>query len=76
MRRRLRQQLCSGVDEEVEPGEVRRDQRELFAQQRLWQAQRPDHGEPVGFDVDEHEAPGARDRCYADTRMRLVAPRS
>ena len=41
--------------EEVEPGEVRGDQGELLAQWRLRQAQRPDHGEPVGFDVEEHE---------------------
>ena len=45
MRRCFRQQLRSGVseaalieNEEVEPGYVRRDQGELLAQGRLWQA--------------------------------------
>ena len=62
VRRCFRQQFCSGVaeaalieDEEVEPGEVRRDQGELLAQRSLRQAQRGADGEPVGLDVEEHE---------------------
>ena len=62
MRRCFRQQFRSGVaeaalieDEEVEPGEVRCDQGELFAQWSLRQAQRSADGEPVGLDVEEHE---------------------
>ena len=62
MRRCSRQQFRRRIaeaalieDEEVEPGEVRRDQRELFAQRNLRQAQRRTDGEPVGLDVEEHE---------------------
>ena len=62
VRRRFRQKFCSGVaeaalieDQEVEPGEVRRDQGELLAQRRLGQAQCSRDGEPVGLDVEEHE---------------------
>jgi hypothetical protein len=58
----FRQQFCSGVaeaalieDEEVEPGEVRRDQRELFAQRSLRQAKRRTDGEPAGLVREEHE---------------------
>ena len=51
----LRQQFALIEDEEVEPGEVRCDQRELFAQRRLRQAQRGADGEPVSLDVHEHE---------------------
>jgi len=41
--------------EEVEPGEVRRDQGELLAQRRLRQAQCSRDGEPIGCDAEEHD---------------------
>ena len=63
VRRCFREKFCSGVaeaalieDQEVEPGEVRPDQGELLAQWRLGQAQCSRDGEPVGLDVEEHEA--------------------
>jgi hypothetical protein len=62
VRRGFRQHFAGSVaeaalieDEEVEAGEVRRDQRELFAQGSLRQAQRGVDGEPVSLDVEEHE---------------------
>jgi hypothetical protein len=62
VRRCFREKLRSGIaeaalieDEEVEPGEVRRDQAELLAQRGLRQAHRRADGEPVGLNVEEHE---------------------
>ena len=83
MRRCFRQQFRSGVaeaalieDEEVEPGEVRRDQRELFAQRSLRQAQRGADGEPVGFDVEEHEGAVVAPAGEIEASNEHVAPKS
>jgi hypothetical protein len=58
----LWQQFRGGVaeatlikEEEVEAGEVRRDQGKLLAQRTLRQAQRRADGEPVRLNVKEHE---------------------
>ena len=63
VRRCFRQQFRGDIaeaalieDEEVEPSEVRCDQGELLAQWRLGLAQCSRDGEPVGLDVEEHEA--------------------
>jgi hypothetical protein len=62
VRRCSRQQFRSGIaeaalikHEEVDAGEVRRDQAELLAQRRLRQAQRRAEDEPAGRDLEEHK---------------------